>query len=77
MSLRLPTPAWHRLQAFLTAHPTCQVLLHFHQGRVCKVEMQEAFKISDTDYVQGTVDNFVEYVTQSDDVVSSYLTGRP
>ena len=77
MSLRLPAPAWHRLQTFLAAHPTCQVRLHFHEGRVCKVEMQESFKVSEEAYRQLPLDNFVSVETQSDNVVSSYLTGLP
>lgn len=38
VSVPFPPQLWHDLCAYLAEHPTCQVVIHQHQGKVCKVE---------------------------------------
>lgn len=38
MPLPFPLDMWQHLCRFLATNPTCQVVIHQHQGRVCKVE---------------------------------------
>jgi len=39
VSLSIAPDLWRKLCAFLAEHDTCQVVLHQHQGRVCKLDL--------------------------------------
>ena len=51
MSLPIPLDLWQRLCAFLATHETCQVVIHQHQGRVCKVDLQETVRAGQGDMI--------------------------
>lgn len=44
MHYPIPADLWHRLLAYISAHPTCEVTLHFHQGTARKMQLAETVK---------------------------------
>jgi hypothetical protein len=39
MSLPFPPELWQKLCHFLLTNETCQVIIHQHQGRICKIDL--------------------------------------
>ena len=70
MSLHLPAPAWQKLQAFLDAHPTCQVLLHFHQGQVRRMDLCESVTVGQILLLDNTVAH-AAHLCQRDDAMQT------
>ena len=68
MSLHIPAPAWQKLQAFLDAHPTCQVLFHFHQGKVRRMDLCEFVAVGQTLLLDNTVTH-TAHLCQRDDAM--------
>lgn len=44
MSMPIPVDLWRRLCAHLATYETCQITIHQHQGRVCKIDLQVSVK---------------------------------